>query len=254
VGNFLMKSLNTKISLAGMTSFLLVAAALLGFGFVMPTVAASPIGDTTATTTPTTEDNGGATTMSDNASLNATTIELAEEPLAVGQYTIVSENAISETETQLSFEGSTTIRLPNATETITTRDTGEAIFSLLPGHGSGTVRGQIHMTTEDGSESVTADFTEFVRFESPTAIGIAYFSTNSTDGMLAPLNNIIGVFLDEEQPNGDALVRFFEWKSGDGGAPISIDNGARTTTNGGGNDTTTASPTTATETPALSIP
>src|ERR687891_594532 len=42
-----MKSLNTKISLAGMTSFLLVAASLLGFSSVIPTVTA-----TTATATP----------------------------------------------------------------------------------------------------------------------------------------------------------------------------------------------------------
>jgi hypothetical protein len=229
-----MKSLNVKINLAATASFLLVAPSLLGFSSVISTAAASLSTDDTTTITAA-EDNGGtATTVSDNASLNATTpsssiIELAEEPLAVGQYTIVSENAISETETQLSFEGSTTITTPNATEIATTRDAGEGIFSLLPGHGSGAVRGQIHMTTEDGSESVTADFTEFVRFESPTAVGVAYFSTNSTDGMLAPLNNIIGVFLDEEQPNRDALVRFFEWKSGDGGVPMDSSNS--TTTN-----------------------
>ncbi len=80
---------------------------------------------------------------------------------------------ISQTETQLSFEGNTTIISPNTNETIMTRDTGEAIFSLLPAHGSGIIRGQFHMTKEDGSESATADFTEFVRFESPRAIGIA---------------------------------------------------------------------------------
>ena len=251
-----MKSLNTKISLAGMTSFLLVAAALLGFGFVMPTVAASPIGDATATTTtPTTEDNGGATTMSDNASLNATTIELADEPFAVGRYTTVSEDTVTETETQFSFEGNTTITLPNSTETITTRDTGEGTFSLLPGFSAGSLRGHIHMTTEDGSESAIGEFTEFAKFESPTGIGIAYFTTNST-GMLAPLNNMIAVFLDEEQPNEDIIVRFFEWKSDGGvvGVPTGIDNGASITTGDVGNDTTTAAPTTATEIPALSIP
>jgi hypothetical protein len=102
------------------------------------------------------------------------------------------------------------------------------IFSLFPGHGSGTIRGQIHMTTEDGSESATGNFIEFTKFESPTAIGIVYFSTNST-GMLAPLNNMIAVFLDEEQPNEDAIVRFFEWESGDGGVPIDSGNNSTTT-------------------------
>ncbi|MDQ3852772.1 MAG: hypothetical protein M3299_08065, partial [Thermoproteota archaeon] len=183
------------------------------------------------------------------------TIELADEPFAVGRYTTVSEDTITETETQFSFEGSTTITLPNATETITTRDTGEATFSLLPGFSAGSLRGHIHMATEDGSESAIGEFTEFAKFESPTAIGIAYFSTNST-GMLAPLNNMIAVFLDEEQPNEDIIVRFFEWKSNGGivGMPTGIDNGASITTGDVGNDTTTAAPTTATETPALSIP
>lgn len=219
---------NVKIILAGTTLFLLVAASLLGFSSVMSAAAASlSIDDTNSTTAP--EDNGStAATISDDVSLNTTTttstIQLAVEPFAIGQYAILSENMISQTETQLSFEGNTTIISPNTTETIMARDTGEVIFSLLPAHGSGIIRGEFHMTTEDGSESATADFTEFVRFESPTAIGIAYFSTNSTGGMLAPLNNMIAVFLDEEQPNQNAIVRFFEWKSEDGGAPIGSGN------------------------------
>ncbi len=49
-------------------------------------------------------------------------------------------------------------------------------------------------------------------------IGLAYFSTNSTDGRLAPLNNMIAVYLNEEQPNEQARVTFFEWKGGNGGA------------------------------------
>lgn len=84
-----------------------------------------------------------------------------------------------ETQEQFSFEGSTTTTLPNATETITTRDTGQGTFSLLPVGGGGIVRRQIHMTTEDGSETATGEFNEFVKFESPTAIGIAYFSTDN---------------------------------------------------------------------------
>lgn len=218
---------NVKIILAGTTLFLLVAASLLGFSSVMSAAAASlSIDDTNSTTAA--EDNGStAATISDDVSLTTTTmstIQLAVEPFAIGQYAILSENMISQTETQLSFEGNTTIISPNTTETIMARDTGEVIFSLLPAHDSGVIRGQFHMTTEDGSESATADFTEFVRFESPTAIGIAYFSTNSTGGMLAPLNNMIAVFLDEEQPNQNATVRFFEWKSEDGGAPIGSGN------------------------------
>jgi hypothetical protein len=181
------------------------------------------IDDTNSTTAA--EDNGStAATISDDVSLNTTTttstIQLAVEPFAIGQYAILSENMISQTETQLSFEGNTTIISPHTTETETmmARDTGEVIFSLLPAHGSGIIRGQFHMTTEDGSESATADFTEFVRFESPTAIGIAYFSTNSTGGMLASLNNMIAVLLHEEQPNGSVIVSFFEYTVKSSGA------------------------------------
>jgi hypothetical protein len=252
-----MKSLNTKISLASITFLLLIGTSLLGFSFVMPTaVASSSIDDTTTTTTA--QDNGGTATatMSGNTSLNATTtpttptttstVELAEEPFAVGHYRTVFENMITETEAQFSVEGNTTITLPNSTETITTRDTGEGTFSLLPGGSGGSPSGQIHMNTEDESESATGYFTEFIKFDSSTGIGVAYFSTNST-GVLAPLNNMIAVFLDEVQPNEDSIVRFYEWKS-HGGAPI--DNGGNVPTIAGGNDTTT----TTTEIPAVLMP
>jgi hypothetical protein len=202
-----MNSDNVGSSLSSMISLLLLAVSVLGFSSLMSTVAASPIDGIT-----TGDSNTPATTMSNNTSLNFTTtnIELGEEPFAVGRYSPVSENVINETqELQIFFEGSTTITLPNFTQTITTRDTGEGIITLLP--GGGVIRGQIQMTTEDGSESATVTLTEYFLDESPTAINLAFFSTNST-GMLAPLNNMIAVSLDEEQPNGDVVARFFEWE------------------------------------------
>lgn len=243
-----MKPVNVKVSLTSMTSYLLItASSLLGFSSVMSTeetVASSPIdGDNTTTVS-------GATTPTDtmsnnNTSLNTTTsstpitsnVELEEEPFAVGRYSPVSVNMINETQQlQIVFEGGTTITLPNSTETITTRDTGEGLITSLP--GGGVIRGQIQMSTEEGSESATVDLTEYFLDESPTAINLAYFSTNST-GMLAPLNNMIAVSLDEEQPNGDVVVRLFEWKvgGGGGGAPNLGNNNDNTTSNV--NDTTT---------------
>lgn len=207
-------SLSVKTHLAGMTSFLLVAASLLGFSSLMPTAAASPSIDGTTTNVTTT------TTAAEGTNATATTIiELSQEPLAVGHYRIVSEDMTDETQPQFTFEGNTTITLPNSTETIITQDTGEGTSSILSGDNAGSLRGHIHMTTEDGSETATADFTEFFTFESSTGIGLAYFSTNST-GMLASLNNMIAVFLDEEQSIEDEEVRvtFFEWKGGNGGA------------------------------------
>lgn len=248
------KPVNVKVSLTGMTSYLLIAASsLLGFSSVMSTeetAASSPIdGDNTTTVS-------GATTPTDtmsnnNTSLNTTTsstpitsnVELEEEPFAVGRYSPVSVNMINETQQlQIVFEGGTTITLPNSTETITTRDTGEGLITSLP--GGGVIRGQIQMSTEEGSESATVDLTEYFLDESPTAINLAYFSTNST-GMLAPLNNMIAVSLDEEQPNGDVVVRLFEWKvgGGGGGAPNLGNNNDNTTSNVNDTTTTTATAT-----------
>jgi hypothetical protein len=247
------KPVNVKVSLTSMTSYLLIAASLLlGFSSVMSTeeeAAASPIDADNTTTV------GGATTPTDtmsnnNTSLNTTTsstpitsnVELEEEPFAVGRYSPVSVNMINETQQlQIVFEGGTTITLPNSTETITTRDTGEGLITSLP--GGGVIRGQIQMSTEEGSESATVDLTEYFLDESPTAINLAYFSTNST-GMLAPLNNMIAVSLDEEQPNGDVVVRLFEWKvGGGGGAPNLGNNNNNDNTTSNVNDTTTTTAT-----------
>jgi hypothetical protein len=238
-----MKSIDAEISLAGMASLLLIAASLPGFSFVMSTAATSSSIDDEAINAA--EDNGSTTTiLADNTSLNAiatstataSTVELTEEPFAVGYYRTESEDITAETQVQFSFTGNTTITLPNATQTITTMDTGEATFSFLPG-GGGSSSGQIQMTTEDGSESARADFAELIKFDSSTGIGIAYFSTNST-GTLVPLNNMIAVFLDEIQPNEDSIIRFFEWKSG--GAPTGISDNSITTTNDSGNETALA--------------
>lgn len=248
------KPVNVKVSLTSMTSYLLIAASLLlGFSSVMSTeeaASSSPIDADNTTTV------GGATTPTDtmsnnNTSLNTTTsstpitsnVELEEEPFAVGRYSPVSVNMINETQQlQIVFEGSTTITLPNSTETITTRDTGEGLITSLP--GGGVIRGQIQMSTEEGSESARVDLTEYFIDESPTAINLAYFSTNST-GMLAPLNNMIAVSLDEEQPNGDVVVRLFEWKvgGGGGGAPNLGNNNDNTTSNVNDTTTTTATAT-----------
>jgi hypothetical protein len=228
-----MKPVYVKISLAGITSFLLLVASLLGFSSMMPKAAGST---PSSTTNP--------------------RVDLEDQPFAVGHYRSTPTN-ITETQVQFTFEGNTTITLPNSTETITTRDRGQGNVTFLPGEGGdGAIRGQIHMTTQDGSETTTGDFAEFMRTDESTGVGIAYFfSTNSTGGMLAPLNNKIAVFLDEVQPNEDSIIRFFEWKSGDGGALRGIDNGASTTTNGGGNDTNTAAaPATAAEIPTFTIP
>jgi hypothetical protein len=241
------KSLNVKVSLIGTTMFLLLAASLLGFNSVMPTAAASlPIDDPTTTGAGDTSANN-TTTMSENTSSSATTsaaiIELADEPFAVGHYRTVSNNMTSETQVQFTFEGNTTITVPNSTETIKTVDRGQGNVTFLPEGGGVVIRGQIHMTTEDGSENATADFTEYMKSEESRGVGVAYFSTSSTEN-LALLNNMIALYLDEIQPNEDSIVSFFEWKSG-GAVPI----GTGTTTSSANNTTMTTTQTPVTSTP-----
>jgi hypothetical protein len=212
---------HVKISFADNTSFLLVAVSLLGFSFVIPTARASSIMNDTITTI-----SNGTATGSNTANIT-NTIELAEEPFAVGYYRTVSENTINETHSQFTFEGNTTLTLANATETIITRDTGQGNVTILPGDGVAFIRGQLQMTTENGSETATAEASEFLDFESSTGVGTAYFKTNSTE-MLAPLNKMIGLWHDEIQPNGDSIVTIFEWKKGDGTSIDSNENSTAT--------------------------
>ncbi len=126
----------------------------------------------------------------------------------------------SEGRVQFTFEGNTSITVPNSTEMITTIDAGQGNVTFLAG-GAVVIHAQIHMSTEDGSENATGDITEYMNTEASTGIGLAYFSTSSTEN-LGPLNNRLSVFLDEIQPNEDSIVRFFEWENSGSslGAPI----------------------------------
>ena len=204
-----MKSLAKVSSLASVTTMLVVAS-VLGFSSssLIPNAAASP---TTTTTTTTDTTMNATTTTTPLTPIPPTTIDLEEEPFAESRITPVSQTVINETQqVELVFEGSTTITtLPNTTETITTRDIGEGILTFIP--GGGVLHGQLQLTTEDGSESAIALFTEHFKTESTTAISIVQFITNST-GLLAPLHNMIAVTLDEEQPDGSVIVRYFEWE------------------------------------------
>ena len=184
----------------------------------MPTTPTTPSTPPTPTMPPTNQ-----TTLETNATTTATTapppisLEFEDEPFAESLLREVSENVISETQQiEVVYEGSTTITtLPNTTGTITTRDVGEGILTFIP--GGGVFHGQLQMTTEDGSESATALFTEHFNEESPIAISLVQFITNST-GVLAPLNNMIAITLDQEQPDGSIHIRYFEWEeSGDDG-------------------------------------
>jgi hypothetical protein len=133
-------------------------------------------------------------------------IVLAEKPFLIEHGRTVAANPINQTHLQISLAGNGTITLPNSTETVKTKDIGSAIARLTP---TGNIaQGQIHITTDDGSENATVFFTEIGQNEK--GIGVAYFTTNST-GRLAFLDNMVGVIQDEVQPNGDTFITAWEW-------------------------------------------
>jgi hypothetical protein len=133
-------------------------------------------------------------------------IILAEKPFLIEHGRTVAANPINQTHIQISLAGNGTITLPNSTETVMTKDIGSAIARLTP---TGNIaQGQIHISTEDGSENATVFFTEIGQREK--GIGVAYFTTNST-GRLAFLDNMVGVIQDEVQPNGDTFITAWEW-------------------------------------------
>jgi hypothetical protein len=138
---------------------------------------------------------------------NNNAITLAEKPFLMEHGKTVAVTPINHTHMQISLAGNGTITLPNSTETIKTKDTGNAVARLTP--TGNIVQGQIHLNTEDGSEKGTVFFTEIGQNEK--GVGVAYFSTNST-GKLAFLDNMVAVIQDELQPNGSTLITAWEWR------------------------------------------
>ncbi|MGH9927363.1 MAG: hypothetical protein ACRD5B_18505, partial [Nitrososphaeraceae archaeon] len=108
--------------------------------------------------------------------------------------------------------GNGTLSLPNGTEPIRITSTGSGIASMI-----GTFAGKEILTTEDGSENATATSYEIARSNKEEGIGkgiaIAIIHTNST-GRLAPLDGMILAGQEEFQPDGRALITFWEWQSG----------------------------------------
>ncbi len=215
------KGLGTTTTTTIATVVIIIASAMLITTTTTTTGVYAQIPTPTTPTTPPTPTMPptNQTTLETNVTTTTAaapiSLEFEEEPFAESRLREVSENVISETQqVEVVYEGSTTITtLPNTTETITTTDVGEGILTFIP--GGGVFHGQLQLTTEDGSESATALFTEHFNEESPTAISLAQFITNST-GVLAPLNNMIAITLDQEQPDGSLIIRYFEWEeSGD---------------------------------------
>ena len=195
--------MENRIKKSQLAIFLLLLSATFaaaGFG-VAALLSITQVSSANASTIPT-----GATEMNERIpSENNNTIILAEKPFLVEHGKTVAATPINHTHIQISLAGNGTVTLPNSTETVMTKDTGNAIARLTP---TGNIaHGQIHITTEDGSENATVFFTEIGQNE--RGIGIAYFFTDST-GNLAFLDNMVAVIQDELQPNGDTHITAWE--------------------------------------------
>jgi hypothetical protein len=175
------------------TGAFIVVLTLLAGGFL-------PISTATVTATPS---NTTSTTT-----LSSPVIDLSSQE----HVRDVSETLINQTHAHLIVEGNGTLTLPNSTERIRTTSTGSGIVSIFS-----TFAGKEILTTEDGSENATAISYEIARSNKEQGIGkgiaIAVIHTNST-GRLASLDGMILVGLEEFQPDGRALLTYWEWQSG----------------------------------------
>src|SRR5215203_5023689 len=175
-------------------SLLLSAVTLAATGLGMEALLYTTVISANASIVPTSNNNNNA-------------ITLAEKPFLVEHGRTVGATLINQTHMQISLAGNGTITLPNSTQTIITKDSGSAIARLTP--TGNIVNGQIHITTEDGTENATVFFTEIG--QNRKGVGVAYFTTKSTD-KLAFLNNMVAIIQDEIQPNGDTLITAWEWR------------------------------------------
>jgi hypothetical protein len=179
------------------TGAFIVVLTLLAGGFL-------PISTATVTATPS---NTTSTTT-----LSSPVIDLSSQPVYQEHVRDVSETLINQTHAHLIVEGNGTLTLPNSTERIRTTSTGSGIVSIFS-----TFAGKEILTTEDGSENATAISYEIARSNKEQGIGkgiaIAVIHTNST-GRLASLDGMILVGLEEFQPDGRALLTYWEWQSG----------------------------------------
>jgi hypothetical protein len=188
-------------------SLLWVTAAFAAAGFSMALLTTTIQGFTANASTPTDATETNQSIASRSSSSNNNAIILAEKPFLVEDGKTVAATPINQTHMQISLVGNGTITLPNSTETVTTKDTGNAVARLTS--TGNIVHGQIRISTEEGSENGTVFFTEIG--QNGQGVGVAYFTTNST-GKLAFLDNMVAVIEDELQPNGNTLITAWEWR------------------------------------------
>ena len=192
---------------AAMSSTLLLAALALSSALSIPTAIAQ-----TNNSAPTTNGMMPSSSSDTMAMSNNTNnpIQISSNPIAVGHYNTTSQQFGNQS-LQISFEGNTMITLPNSTNQIMAKTTGNVTIYFTS--AGGFLHGHGILTTPGGNENATLTVTELLTSENGPNRGIAAFSTNST-GQLAAINGKTALVWDVNEPDGSTTVSFYEWKSG----------------------------------------
>ena len=154
-------------------------------------------------------------TGNDTTTTPTSGLELSAQSVWVEHATITGVTPINETHSSVTFSGNGTLTLPNTTQTINTTSNGSALVSLATESG----QGKMTIRTQNGEETATVTFYEIDRHPDTTTgeskgIVIAVINTDTTSGMLAPLNGMILVGINESQiTTGEGLLTFWEWES-----------------------------------------
>ena len=190
---------NRKIPLLNNVYLATTTAAIFVLAIIFPSATITPVSASITgndTTTPSSE------------------LELSAQPVWVEHAAITGVTPINQTQSSVTYSGNGTLTLPNTTQTINTTSNGSALVSIATESG----QGKVTIRTQDGEETATVTFYEIDRHPDTTTgegkgIVIAVTNTNATSGMLAPLNGIILVGINEFQTStGEGRFTLWEWK------------------------------------------
>jgi hypothetical protein len=189
---------NRKIPLLN-NIYLATTAAIFALAIIFPSATITPVSASISGNDTTTPSSG---------------LELSAQPVWVEHAAITGVTPINQTHSSVTYSGNGTLTLPNTTQTINTTSSGSALASIATESG----QGKVTIRTQDGEETATVTFYEIDRHPDTTTgegkgIVIAVTNTNATSGMLAPLNCMILVGINEFQTStGEGRFTLWEWK------------------------------------------
>jgi hypothetical protein len=189
---------NKKIPL--LNNIYLATAAIFALAIIFPSATITPV--------------SASITGNDTTTTPSSGLELSAQPVWVEHAAITGVAPINETHSSVTYSGNGTLALPNTTQTINTTSNGSALVSIATESG----QGKVTIITQDGEETATVTFYEIDLHPDTTTgegkgIVIAGINTNATSAMLAPLNGMILVGINEFQTTtGEGLLTLWEWK------------------------------------------